>query len=96
MEGIIYIAIKYPLRTIKAILKIKERLWENFVIEGVFIRQSYRWLVQDLKPNTVAIDMGDNLEIMNKFPDRSVDLIYADPLSSQISTTKAYGKMMQK
>ena len=31
---------------------------------------------------TGAIYEGDNLEIMSKFPDKSVDLIYADHLSS--------------
>ena len=28
---------------------------------------------------TNAIYEGDNLEVMSKFPDRSIDLIYADP-----------------
>ena len=33
--------------------------------------------IQSMEVN--AIYEGDNLEIMNKFPDKSIDLIYADP-----------------
>ena len=50
--------IKHPLRLSVTVGSIPQRLIEHAVYKEVFMEQTYHWLVQDLRPDTVAIDIG--------------------------------------
>ncbi len=49
---------KRPKLIAKRLLNIRDELSYLTVLKEIFIQQSYRWLVEDLKPGTTAIDIG--------------------------------------
>jgi FkbM family methyltransferase len=49
---------KRPKKTIKRLFNIRDELSYLTILNEIFIGQTYRWLLADLKPNTTAIDIG--------------------------------------
>jgi FkbM family methyltransferase len=49
---------KRPKQSMKRLLNIRDQLSYLTILSEIFIGQTYRWLLADLKPNTTAIDIG--------------------------------------
>ncbi|MDE1856709.1 MAG: hypothetical protein KGH98_01340, partial [Candidatus Micrarchaeota archaeon] len=47
-----------PRQTAKRLLNIRDELSYLTILREVFVYQAYRWLVEDLKPGTTALDIG--------------------------------------